>query len=352
MAARRRFFKNLLGISLAGALPAWPYAATGSREAPTPKLLPKPLSEGYTVGLIAPGYAFPEGLIAEVRELLTSLGYRPYHTERLLQRHGYFSNTDRERAADIDHMFANEDVDAILCIRGGYGCTRIMGMLDYDNIKAHPKPLIGFSDVTALLHGIYKETGLVCFHGPVGSTLDDAFSISSFQSVLTAHHPLPILRNAVLEKKYANDPVYERYVIYPGKATGEICGGSLTLINALVGTPHALDFTDKLVFIEDIDEAPYRMDRMLTQLLEGPTFRKAAGIVFGVCAGCNESTNPNSFSLKEVVMDRVAPLNIPAVYGMSFGHVKQNFTFPIGIRATLDTEKMTVALLEKYLSGD
>jgi muramoyltetrapeptide carboxypeptidase len=350
MQARRIFLGRMLGASLAGLLPSLGHTAMRPVATKIPKLLPKPLLAGFTVGLIAPGYAFPEKIINEVCALLEQMGYKPYYTPRLLQRHGYFSNTDAERAADINHMFSNGQVDAVLCIRGGYGCTRMLHLLDYETIRANPKPLIGFSDVTALLNGIHKMTGLISFHGPVGSTLNDPYSQHCFQQMLTLSNDLPTITNAVLEPKYKLDSVYERYTITPGRATGELCGGSLTLVNALIGTPHEIDFTDKLVCLEDIDEAPYRIDRMLTQLVEGPTFGKAAGIVLGVFAGCNKSTNPHSFSLKEVVMDRIKPLGIPAVYGMSFGHTKQNFTFPIGARAAFDTEAMTLAIMENYLT--
>ena len=143
------------------------------------------------------------------------------------------------------------------------------------------------------------------------------------------------------------NPEFERYTITEGSATGKIVGGSLTLINALIGTADEIDFTDAIVCIEDVEEAPYRIDRMLTQLIEGKTFNKAAGILFGVCAGCNESTNPISFSLKEVIMDRIKPLGIPAMYGMSFGHVENNFTFPIGTKAAMNATTIKFQLLEK-----
>lgn len=245
-------------------------------------------------------------------------------------------------------MFASTKIDGILCARGGYGCTRIMHLIDFDTIRKNPKVLIGFSDITALLNGIYQETGLITFHGPVGSTLNDPYSVEQLQKVILNPEERLTIKNIEftdLEKK--DDPEFERYTITEGTATGKLVGGSLTLINALIGTPHEIDFTNALICIEDVEEDPYRIDRMLTQLIDGNTFTKAAGIVFGVCAGCNASSNPNSFSLKEVIIDRIRPLKIPAVYGMSFGHVENNFTFPIGITAKLDTKNMTLQLLEK-----
>src|SRR5690606_32165845 len=146
------------------------------------------------------------------------------------------------------------------------------------------------------------------------------------------------------DPKFLGNSEYERYIINPGSCQGELAGGSLTLVNALIGTPHEIDFTDKLVFLEDVEEAPYRVDRMLTQLIEGPTFSKAKGIIFGVYKGCDREKKDDNCTLKEVIMDRIAPLGIPAAYGMSFGHVPNNFTLPVGIRASFNTDEMSLEL--------
>lgn len=347
MTKRREFVTSTLGLAATAFLPQIGYASSLS-DRKTERILPKRLKKGDTVGLIAPGYAVKPDVLDEAKTALKAMGFKPYHTERLTGNYGYFSNTDAERAKDLKEMFADPKINGILCARGGYGCTRILHLIDYENIKRNPKALIGFSDVTALLNGIYKETGLIGFHGPVGSTLNDSYSMEQLRKVVMHPSDSLTLKNKKLQDKaLKTDPEYERYIITEGTATGTLAGGSLTLINAFIGTPHEIDFTDALVCLEDVEEAPYRIDRMLTQLIEGKSFTKAAGIIFGVCAGCNASTNPNSFSLKEVIMDRIRPLNIPAVYGMSFGHVASNFTFPIGIKAKLDTQKMTIQLLEK-----
>ncbi|WP_425236410.1 S66 peptidase family protein [Ulvibacterium sp.] len=347
MQKRRQFIGSALGISATMMLPN-NVLGNSSFIFEDERIFPAGLRKGDVVGLIAPGYAINEEVLEEAKTTLMAMGLFPYHTERILSKHGYFSNTDAERAKDVNHMFANPDVDGILCARGGYGCTRIVHMLDYENIKKNPKVLIGFSDITALLNGIFKETGLITFHGPVGSTLNDPYSIEQLQSVVMYPKDQLLIQNAKIKnQRLKKHPEYERYVITPGMGEGRLLGGSLTLITALIGTPHEIDFTNALVCIEDVEEAPYRIDRMLTQLLAGKSFSKAAGILFGVSAGCNSSTNPNSFSLKEVIMDRIGPLKIPSVYGMSFGHVTQNLTFPIGIKARLNTEDMTLQLLER-----
>ncbi|MGB3152854.1 MAG: LD-carboxypeptidase [Maribacter sp.] len=340
MQSRRHFFNGIFGLSLSTLFPIPSFSNTPHQK----RILPKALKKGDTIGLIAPGYMFPSRVLNETLETLKKMEYKPYYTPRIYKGHGYFSNTDEERAKDLNHMFANPLVDGILCLRGGYGCTRIMNSVNYEMIKENPKALIGFSDITALLNGIYKETGLVGFHGPVGSTLNNDYSITSFQRMLQGAVGYEIIKNA--ESNLPQEE-YERYTITKGKGSGELCGGNLTLINALIGTAHEIDFTNKLVCIEDVEEDPYRIDRMLTQLIEGKSFKNAAGIIIGVCAGCNESTNPNSFSLKEVILDRIKPLDIPSAYGMSFGHIKNNFTFPVGINAEFDAEEMSIRLLEK-----
>ncbi|HBU78669.1 MAG TPA: LD-carboxypeptidase, partial [Muricauda sp.] len=198
---------------------------------------------------------------------------------------------------------------------------------------------------------IYKKTGLVGFHGPVGKTLDDEYSQAYFKKVLMEPQETLPIKNAILKdpKQYRNSEYY-RYTITPGVAQGELIGGSLTLVTAMIGTPYELDFTDKLVFLEDVEEAPYRMDRMLTQLSEVDSFVKAKGIIFGVCKGCDRKRTTENFTLREVIMDRISPLNIPAVYGMSFGHIPQNSTLPIGIEASFNAYKKQLRLLEAAVS--
>ncbi|HET8736507.1 MAG TPA: LD-carboxypeptidase [Pricia sp.] len=347
MTKRRKFLASALGLAATACVPRMGWARTAQPEI-FQRIFPKRLQRGDTIGLIAPGYAIKVDVLDEAKTALKAMGFKPYHTNRIVGNYGYFSNTDFERAQDLDEMFADPKIAGILCARGGYGCTRILSLIDFGNIKKYPKALIGFSDVTALLNGIYKKTGLIGFHGPVGSTLSDPYSMKQLrQVVMNPSDTLTINNKYPLDFILKTNPEYERYTITQGMATGKLVGGSLTLICALIGTPFEIDFTDAIVCIEDVEEAPYRIDRMLTQLIGGETFRKAAGIVFGVCAGCNEATNPNSFSLKEVILDRIQPLHIPAVYGMSFGHIEHSFTFPIGINAKLDTQRMRLQLLEK-----
>lgn len=350
MSKRRSFLKSVTALGATTLLPqsGW---ANGPQSTPKTIIKPKKLKKGDTIGLVAPGYAIKPETLQKALDTLEKMGFKTFHTDRILGNFGYFSNTDEERVMDVNQMFANPEVDGILCARGGYGCTRILDRLDYNIIRNNPKALIGFSDITALIQAIYKETGLVCFHGPVGSTIDDKYSQKYFKKVLMKGKDFLTIKNVKLkDPKFLGNSEYERYIINPGSCQGELSGGSLTLVNALIGTPHEIDFTDKLVFLEDVEEAPYRVDRMLTQLIEGPTFSKAKGIIFGVCKGCDREKKDDNFTLKEVIMDRIAPLGIPAAYGMSFGHVPNNFTLPVGIRASFNTDEMSLELLEAAVS--
>lgn len=346
MGNRRNFFKSTAALGLAAAIPK-----IGWAQEPYPqeinRIKPKKLKPGDTIGLVAPGFAIKLEALYLALETLEKMGFKTFHTDRITGNYGYFSNTDQERAKDLDEMFANPEIDAILCARGGYGCTRILPLLDYDNIKNNPKALIGFSDITALINAIYSKTGLVGFHGPVGSTLDDEYSQDYFKKILMDGPETMPLKNVILKdpKDYLNSE-YFRYTITPGTGQGELVGGSLTLVCALIGTPYEIDFTDKLVFLEEVEEAPYRIDRMLTQLTEVDTFLKAKGIILGVFKGCDRQKTSENFTLREVIMSRISNLGIPAMYGMSFGHIPHNFTIPVGITAAFNATKKQLNLLE------
>jgi len=316
-------------------------------------LKPLRLNQGDTIGLIAPGWLISEKQLQESIEQISQLGFVPVYTERILGENGYFSGTDEQRAADLNEMFLNPQIKAIVCANGGYGCTRILDLIDYKAIKENPKIVIGYSDVTALLNAINQKTGLITFHGPISRTFKSDYSKYQFEKIVkkTVKHLLIESSPEYLEKSKEQEE-YKRYTITSGKAKGELIGGNLTLITSMIGTKYQLDFTKKIVLIEDIGEEPYRIDRMLTQLIETGELQKARGIAFGIMRGCDktlESKAPNSFTLQEVIEERIKPLNIPAVYGLSFGHLSNSFTFPIGIEAELDADKMVIKLLEKVV---
>jgi len=342
MIKRRHFLSGLLSISATTLL-----ASTTKTTKITKKTLyPKRLEKGQTIGLIAPGFAVSQEKMTQMVFFLEQSGFKVFQTGRIGQE-GYFSNTDEQRALDVMEMFSNPNVDAILCARGGYGCTRILDLLDYKIIENNPKILLGFSDVTALIQGIYSKTGLIGFHGPVGTTIENQYAQSCIQDLLMNLSEQTTIKPVNLEEsQYQSISEYQRYTIYPGIAKGKLIGGSLTLITALIGTPYEIDFTDCIVCIEDVEEKPYRIDRMLTQLLGSKTFKAAAGIAFGVCAGCDTEKNQNNFTLREVIENRISPLKIPAAYGLSFGHVPDNCTLPIGAQSIFNTTLFEITVTE------
>lgn len=305
------------------------------------------LKPGDTLGLIAPGSYISEDELKDSKENLEKLGYKVFYDDRILSKTGYLAGTDESRAEEVNSMFADKNVQGIICARGGYGCARILPMLDYNLIKSNPKVLIGYSDVTALLNGIYVETGLVTFHGPVGISSFNDFSVTYFNEVLVHPEKDLVLISAKGEDEKDNSGIK---TIVSGKAVGELIGGNLSVLNSLIGTKYDFNGEGKIVFLEEIGEEPYRIDRMLTQLIQSGKFDKAAGIAMGVFKDCEpKEKDPSfsmSFSLMEVLFDRLSNLNIPVIYGMSFGHIKNKFTLPIGIKAELDTINQTLTLLE------
>ena len=348
---RRNFIKTVSSAALLSALPkvkALPRATEPAAAGIKDIIKPKRLSEGDTVGLIAPGSLLSEEELKESVENLKSMGFKPVYTDRILARDGYLAGTDEQRSADVNEMFARKDVNGIVAARGGYGCTRILPMLDYDTIKKNPKVLVGYSDITALLYGIYKETGLVCFHGPVGISTFNDFSDFYFKNVLMFPHESITMYNASSDS-YRGE-AYKTTTIRSGTAEGELAGGNLSLVVSVIGTPYDVDTGGKIVFLEEVGEEPYRVDRMITQMIEAGKFDKAAGIMLGVFSNCvsksKESGINNSFSVLEVMFDRLFKLGIPVVYGMSFGHITNKFTLPFGLKARLDTLDQTLTLLE------
>lgn len=314
-------------------------------------LKPKRLRAGDKVALVAPASFVSEKSLQTSIEKVKELGLEPVYSEKILGKYGYFSATDKERADDFNNMIKNLEIKGIILAAGGYGSTRILELIDYEMIKNNPKVIIGFSDNTALINAIHKKTGLVTFHGPIARTIHQGYNREHVESLVINPIDGYLIESTEEDVQKSNeDKVYERYTITSGKMQGELVGGNLTLICSLMGTPYQIDFKDKIVMIEDINEEPYRIDRMLTQLISSGELTKAAGIVFGICKGCDKSEKTktaNSFTLREVIEDRIKPLNIPAAYGLSFGHNINNFTFPIGVKAQFDADNQTIKLLEK-----
>lgn len=321
---------------------------TDSNKPPLP-VKPLRLTKGDTIGLIAPGSGVGRTSFEKAINTIKKLGFTPHYTKNLRVNKSFLGGTDQQRVDDIHYMFSNTKVKGILCIRGGYGSNRLLPMIDYKIISANPKVFMGYSDITALLYGIYSQTGLVCFHGPVG--------ISSFNKLATNIFTKEIIKgkNQIIIKRPAEwaeklDPAYSLIKIKAGVAQGKLVGGNLSVLVALIGTPYDIDFSDKIVFLEEIGEKPYKIDRMLTQLVQSGKLSKAKGLALGVFKACDYTPEDESYdtslSLQEVLKDRLSDLQIPVIYGLPFGHIQDNATIPFGIKAELDVGKSRLTIIE------
>lgn len=306
---------------------------------------PKRLSAGDTVGLVLPATAaFEADEIQFAKEQMEAIGFKVVIGPHAFDKWGYFAGRDRDRADDINRMFADDAISAVVCYTGGWGSPRVLPYLDYDLIKRKPKVLIGYSDITALLNAVHKKTGLITFHGPVGGSTFEPYTLENFRRIAMTAEPAGLLPNPSKKPNELIDRTNRILKITKGTATGPLIGGNLTMIASLMGTPYQPDTTGAIVFLEDIHEEPYRIDRMLTTLALGGMFDKPAGIIFGRCSDCG--VKGPSFSLEEILRDRFGSLSVPAISGLSFGHIEQKLVLPIGARATLDADAGTVRVEE------
>ncbi len=311
----------------------------------SPNLKPARLPEGATVALIAPASPVSEDKIQKALGNLAALGYRVKEGAALRARHGYLAGTDDARLADLHQAFVDPETDAVWCVRGGYGITRLLPRINYELIRQHPKPLIGYSDVTALHLAVGQKTGLVSFHGPVAASDFPENTLAHFRAALIEPQA-PYRIDAPAPGAELPGPEFSPFTIQPGHASGPLTGGNLSLLAALAGTPWQPSFSGKIVFLEDVGEQPYRIDRLLTQLLQATDLREAAGLALGVFADCGAKNPEFSLKLPETLQDRLGGLGIPVVYGLPFGHVAHQATFPYGVLAELDASERWLALLE------
>lgn len=342
---RRQFFKNtgLAGLAAGLSLPL-KMAATDFGEKQR-LLKPGRLRTGAAVALIAPAGPFTEEKRTNARRNFENLGFITREGKNLNARNGYLAGTDEQRLADLHWAFDDPEIEAVWCIRGGYGCTRLLPDINFDLIRKNPKPFIGYSDVTALHLAIRQKTGLVTFHGPVAAADFPENTLQHFRAALME----PVLNYAITIPGKAEQlpgEEFRPFVIASGNAKGHLIGGNLTLLSALVGTPFSPSFRKKIVFIEDVGEQPYRIDRMLTQLLQATDLQQAAGIALGVFFDCKPKPDSPSLTLEAMLRDKFGGLGIPVIYGLPFGHVPHQATFPYGIEAELNVEKGTLTLLE------
>ena len=293
----------------------------------------KPLAEGSRVALVAPSGILPDPAHVErARENVRSLGWDPVMGSNVSRLHGYLAGTDEQRLADLNVALADDSIDAIWCVRGGYGAMRLLPGIDYKSLEQWPRPFIGFSDITAFHAAIWRECGIVSFHGPTARGELSDFSRDS-------------LRRAVVDQTDSCGVAPEGRALRPGRAKGRLAGGNLALVASLMGTPWSVDFDGAILVIEDIDEAVYRVDRMMRQLLLSGALSKCAALVAGDFRPPQGETSEQNRLLDEVIGEAAEEAGIPCLAGAPFGHISDQWTIPLGAVAELDTESKTLRVL-------
>jgi muramoyltetrapeptide carboxypeptidase len=309
---------------------------------------PARLKAGDTVGLVTPATAtYQQEELDIARESLEGLGLKVKIGQHVLDRHGSLGGLDKDRAADLNRFFADSSVKAILPTRGGWGTSRLLPLLDFDLIRRNPKILMGYSDITALLNGIHTRTGLVTFHGPNAGGRWDEFSVNYVRRVLFEGESVTFENVKGTSDRNVLTQVENRIrVITPGKASGRLLGGNLTVLTAILGSPYVPAFDDAILFLEDVDEAPYRIDRMLTQLKLAGVLGRIRGFVWGTCTRCNPGEGFGSLTITDILDDHIKPLGIPAYQGAMIGHINRQFTLPVGIEVEIDAAAGSIRMLE------
>jgi muramoyltetrapeptide carboxypeptidase len=304
---------------------------------PSSALKPKALKPGDTVMMVSPASPIAEDRLTAITELLEADGYRVEVAPHALECHEYLAGTDADRASDLLAAFEDSSVQAVLCTRGGYGCARLLPMLDFDRLAAQGKMFLGFSDITTL-HVALNRRGLVTYHAPMALTLSyerEPWVYESFRRCLRGDDPLSV-------------PAPRAQTITPGKARGRTIGGCLCLLADTIGTVEPLETAGKILLIEDVDESPHRLDAMLTHLRNVGLLQRAAGIVFGEMTRSEQRVEQSigGRPWRDIVIDRVGDLGIPSVLDFPFGHMKTMLTVPLGLEAELDADAGMLRLLE------
>ncbi|MBI3304387.1 MAG: LD-carboxypeptidase [Deltaproteobacteria bacterium] len=296
---------------------------------------PPRLQRGDLIGVISPAAAVPADTLRRGCEALERLGFAVRVGPHALDRYRFLAGTDHDRARELIAMFHDPAVRAVFCSRAGYGSGRLLPLLDFPTLGQMPKIFLGYSDVTLLLNAFVQQASLICFHGPVvAGEFANGFSPRSLA------HLLDLLMTGTREARLAFPTV-----IREGVAEGPLLGGCLSLLVTTLGTPFALDTTGAILFIEDVGEKPYRIDRMLTQLKQAGKLDRLAGVIFAEMSGCRGDTNDPALLLS-VIADVFSDYSCPVGFGLPAGHGGENLALPLGIRVRLDTVQRSLTLLE------
>lgn len=302
---------------------------------------PKPLQKGDRVAIISPASPSDKSLIDEWIASLNKLGLNVVVGESCLSEHGFLSGTDDIRANDINSMFANKSIKGVFALRGGYGCARLLDLIDFKLIKKNPKIFIGYSDITALHIAINQKSKLITYHGPMISTelikgLDE-YSANYYKKFIFGYDKIDELINPEGDNLE---------IINTGIASGELTGGNLSLICSSLGTKYEINTKNKILFLEEVEEVPYKIDRMLTQLKQSGKLKDANGIILGSFTNCIASNNKKSLSLQEIFTEIILPLKKPTISNLACGHCMPTLTLPLGAKVFLDANNKKIKLIQ------
>ncbi len=308
---------------------------------------PPRLHAGSRVAIIAPAGPLSErDDLSRAAELCRALEWEPVPGRHALQRHGYLAGTDTERLADLNRALTDPTIDGVWCLRGGYGVTRILDGVDFAGFTRRPRAVIGFSDLTALLLALHRAAGVVAFHGPMSRAPLTGFSREHLLRVVARAEPAGRL-GAVPAPAGVLLPRSPRIVtITPGVVEGPLLGGNLSLLMALAGTRHFPDLTGAILFLEEVGEDLYRVDRMLAHLRMLGLLQQLAGVAIGQFTDMKRATTEGALAFDEVLLTFFGPVGIPVAMGFPIGHVDEQWTLPLGVRARLDAGRGTLELLE------
>jgi muramoyltetrapeptide carboxypeptidase len=334
--SRRSFIPSL------GALLVLPALTSISKKVDETNLpiYPKGLKKGATIGLCAP--AGPSHDLTEIdgfKKFLIEKGFKVKEGKYIRKHLGYFTSTDAQRAEEFMELIEDSSIDAIFFTRGGWGCARLLDLLDYNIIQKNPKIILGFSDISSLLISITHKTGLITFHGPNGNASWEQPSYQWIEKLLFSE-------NSVLFEAKGMQSNIQKTII-SGIAEGVLCGGNLSVLCGIIGSKYVPSWENKILFLEEVAEEPYRVDRMLTQLKLNGVFDQLSGVVLGQFKKCIAEEPNWAFTVEEVLDQHFGNLKIPVFSNAPVGHVKDKYILPIGQKVQIDADKFTIRTLSK-----
>ncbi|MCG9970218.1 S66 peptidase family protein [Christiangramia crocea] len=346
---RRKFIQNMGAGSLVFPLSSFgtEYNILSNNNPDSDLLIPQSLKEGDTIAIVSPASAIFETEPYDIaKETFEAMGLKVKFGNYTYNRYGHLAGTDEERAGELNEMFKDKDIKAIIALRGGSGSARILDKLDYEAISKNPKIFAGYSDITALHLAIFKKTGLVTFHSPVAVSTWNSFSYDYFKKLLFEREAITYKNPDSKGDQLAQTENRIR-TITPGTAKGNLLGGNLSVLTGIMGSEYfPKNWKGKILYLEDVGEKIYAVDRMMSQLYLAGVFEQISGFVFGKCTECDPGgSGYGSLTLEEVIDHYIKPLDIPAYSGAMIGHIDDNVTIPNGIEAEMDAIKGSIRLL-------